>query len=348
MSGQTVADLGELGLLERILPQLSPRQPSTLRGPGGDAALLAAEPGNLALSTDAAVEGVHFDLGFMRLADAAWRAVVGALGDLAAVGAEPRAVLLSCGLRGELQVAEVEQMFLAVRELGRELDFDLVGGDLVQSPRAVFLDVCVAGRIPRAEAGVERAGVRAGDLLTVTGALGGAAAGLELLRRTGQRKGLAQIRFLRPPSRVREGRTLAQAGVHAMTDISDGLAAELRALAVANPDLDFVLDAERIPIDPALVEFAQQSQCCAQDLALSGGEDYELLFALPPERFAAIQTTMAGAHPHTPITAIGEARPSKTASGRVLQRRHPGAPERPLRQFGFEHFRGTRVEGSDL
>ncbi len=343
MGGRRVRDLGELDLLDLMLARLGQRQATTVRGPGGDAAILEAEAGRLALSTDAAVEGIHFDLSFMSLADAGWRAVVGALGDLAAVGAEPRAVLLSCGFRGDIEVASVEDLFATLDTLGRNERFDIVGGDVVDSPDAIFFDVVVVGRLALSSA-VDRSGARPGDLLAVTGTLGGAMAGLASLRRSGKRPihpSPTELDYLRPSSPIRQGVALAACPIHAMTDISDGLAEELLSLARANEGLTFVVDPTRIPVADGVVSEALASGRDPAELALKGGEDSELLLTVLPEDYSALKRTLGALRPASPLTVIGEvlrAPAEASAPQRTLARGQDGEI-RPLALRGFEHFR---------
>ncbi len=342
MADERVRDLGELALLDRVLPRLHTRRKTTLRGPGGDAAILAQEGGQLALSTDAAVEGVHFDLSFMSLADAGWRATVGALGDLAAVGAEPRAVLLSCGLRDDLAVSQVDELFQNLDSLGEREGFDLVGGDVVASPRTIFLDIAVVGHRPLG-VNVDRAGSRPGDLLVVTGELGGAMAGLASLRRRGSRPhstSPCELQYLRPKSRIREGRDLARSKVHAMTDVSDGLAAELVSFARVEPGLIFVVDRNQIPISEGVEAEATRTRASAVELALAGGEDSELLLTVSPGDYAALKQEFEVLHPATSLTVIGEILPAShqaPAPHRAWTRTSEGALS-GLPVFGFEHF----------
>ena len=343
MGSRRIEDLGEFDLLDLIRAHLGQRLSTTVRGPGGDAAILETETGRLALSTDAAVEGVHFDLRFMSLADAGWRAVVGALGDLSAVGAEPRAVLLSCGFRGELEVASVEELFATLDALGEEEGFDLVGGDVVASPHAVFFDVVVVGRLTLSSS-VDRSGARPGDLLAVTGTLGGAMAGLASLRRAGKRPSdpsPAELDYLRPGSPLRPGIALAACPIHAMTDISDGLAEELLALARANEELAFVVDPTRLPVAEGVDAEAKESGRDPAEMALSGGEDSELLLTVLPEDYSALKRALDALHPATRLTVIGEvigAPADAPAQQRTLARSQDGEI-RPLALRGFEHFR---------
>ena len=243
-------------------------------------------------------------------------------------------------------------MFRAVTELGDEIGFDLVGGDTVASPRAAFLDVVVIGRAG-APPVPDRRGVQPGDLLAVTGDLGGAAAGLQSLQRgatSNKRPGQpspAERRFLYPPSRVWSGVALARTGseIHAMTDISDGLAAELRALAIANPDSELVVDAAHLPLGHGVSTAAQRAGCAPYQFALQGGEDYELLISLPETHLPRARAALLSAEPQTGLTVIGRVRPRQLANSghpRVFLVDPDKEEERELEVEGFEHFRETR------
>ena len=336
-----IGDLGEVAFLERALGEFSPVLSTTWRGPGGDAALLAPEGGPLAISTDAVVEGIHFDLSFMTLEDVAWRAIVGALGDLAAVGASPRAVLLSCGLPRDLAVRDALGIYRAASRLGAAHHFDVVGGDLVESPRAVFLDVVVVGRTAPVESCPDRVGAKPGDLLAVTGDLGSARAGLDALRagRTPRRVG-AMGRFLRPDPPMEMGRRLAEMGPSAMTDISDGLCAELFALGRANPGIGFEVDLWRIPLGPGVSAAARRRAENPARFALLGGEDSELLVALSPDKLNDLGADVEGSGPGISVIGRVTSRPAEGLRKPVFVRSAPGAEAHALDFEGYQHLRG--------
>lgn len=335
----TVGELGERALLARLLPLLKPSQPGTLRGPGDDAAILRMAGTGMAVSTDAAVEGVHFDLRYLSLAEAGVRALAASLGDLAATGATARAALLGCGLRPELAVADVEALFRAMAATARRFSFDLVGGDLVASPRASFFDFTVLGEAPANPP--SRTGANEGELLVVTGDLGGARAGLHFLSRgtRGLGKDEAASRFRSPPIRLAEGRALVAGGVRVLTDISDGLAAELRCLADANPSLRFVVESPRLPLGPGVTAAASAIGETPAHFSLVGGEDFELLACVAREDLSALQDGLRGLGCR--LGVVGRVEPASrldSDEGRVCLDDGQGDGIESLETFGYEHF----------
>jgi thiamine-monophosphate kinase len=266
----------ELRLIEAIAGVVGLREGSrVLRWLGDDCAVVRAG-GVAAVSVDVMVDGTHFRLGRGWTAeDAGWRALAGALSDLAAMGAEPGEAYLSVVVPAALEDADVLALHTGAEALARECGVTIAGGDLVAGP-ALTIAVTVVGWADDAAQVVGRDGARAGDLVGVTGELGGAAAGLAVLER-GERSALVD-RQLRPRPRLAEGRALAAAGASAMLDLSDGLALDARRLAEAS-GLRLELDTEALPV----------AHGASTELAATGGEDYELCFCVAPERREAAE-----------------------------------------------------------
>jgi thiamine-monophosphate kinase len=327
---------------------LVPASPSWVQvGIGDDAAVIEPERNRLeVLTTDVVIEGVHFDRAFCDPASIGHKALAVNLSDLAAMGAAPRAALLSLGLPGSLPFADLEVMLRALVDLATRHKVTLIGGNVARSPGPLFLDVTVTGTVKRRRV-LTRHGGRVGDALYVTGSLGAAAAGLVWLRQKAEVAGGASEavkdaveRFLRPQPRMRfgliAGRTRAAT---ACMDLSDGLADAVRQLAGAS-GTGAVVEAEALPIHPGATEIlsgesklsgreAAPLKAAPLQAALSGGEDYELLLAVSRRslrRFLAVQR-LAG----VPATRIG----TLTAGADLVLRRE-GVDE-PL-PAGFEHF----------
>jgi thiamine-monophosphate kinase len=333
-----------------LVRSLVPASPSWVQlGIGDDAAVIEPERNRLeVITTDVVIEGVHFDRAFCDPASIGHKALAVNLSDLAAMGAAPRAALLSLGLPGSLPMADLEEMLRALMALAALHKVTLIGGNVARSPGPLFLDVTLTGTVKRRRV-LTRQGGRVGDALYVTGSLGAAAAGLAWLRRNTEEAGYATAgasegvrdaveRFLKPQPRMRfgliAGRTRAAT---ACMDLSDGLADAVRQLARAS-GTGAVVEAEALPIHPGAAEiFSGESKQSVQGplaatplmAALSGGEDYELLLAVSRRslrRFLAVQR-LAG----VPATRIGT-----LTAGADLVLRRDGVDE-PL-PAGFEHF----------
>lgn len=257
-----------------------------LQGIGDDCAVWRPDPTALSLiTTDTLVEGVHFDLSWHPPDLLGRKAVAVNISDIAAMGGRPRFLLLSLGLKGNEEPSWLEQLLDGLVAATEAYQTVLIGGDTVRSPGGVMLTVTVIGESPPAEV-CRRSGGRAGDSIWVGGPLGSAAAGLELCRRGlgGDPAWQPLVEaHLNPTAQVELGRELVGRGLaHAMMDLSDGLATDLAHLCAASGQGAEVA-AELLPLDGLLADAAALCRVDPLSWALSGGEDYKLLFTAAPE-----------------------------------------------------------------
>jgi len=299
--GVTIESLGEFGLIDRLArivgrPGVDPLRPDATGaiGIGDDAAIWTPTPGvSEVLTTDALVEDVHFRLSTTSWRDLGWKALAENVSDIAAMGAEPRRAFVTLGLPPRTRICDLEDLYRGMNDLLEELSWTrwsgplIEGGDTVSAP-VVMISITVVGEL-RGE-GLRRSAGKAGDLLAVTGSLGGSAGGLALLESghapLGDPDVADLIRYHRKPMpRVGDGVTLAQAGVRCGMDLSDGLLGDAGKLAYAS-GLTAVVEAHRVPMPPSLMRRFDANT--ARTMALRGGEDYELLIAAPPDCFTKL------------------------------------------------------------
>ncbi|MHB1125614.1 MAG: thiamine-phosphate kinase [Bacillota bacterium] len=333
-----LSEVGEFGLIERLSRQAAFYDPGVVVGIGDDAAVLRITPGRSLLATcDMMIEGVHFDRSFVGPRELGWKALASNLSDIAAMGGIPRYALISLGLPA-VEVEYTEELYNGLGKLAREHGVNLVGGDTVSSPLAMVVDISVLGEVDP-ERLMLRSGARPGDLLLVTGHLGGSAAGLDLFLLgqgicTGEMATLVKARHLTPIPRVKEGQVLgATRMVTAMDDISDGLASEVNEIAQAS-GVGAVVWSESVPIDRATREVALMYGKDPLHYALNGGEDYELLFTVARDAADQVVQTVREAT-GIQVSIIGEILPA--AEGVTIS--GSGGRRDPLRPGGFNHFR---------
>jgi len=326
---RTVAEVGEDELLAMVFPILAAEGESVdvTVGPGDDAAVLARSPHRMLLTTDALVEGVHFRRAWLSARELGARAFEVAASDVAAMGGRVRAVLLAIAAPSGWPVEDLRGVVRGVEGAARRAGGALVGGNLA-SAHELSLTVSVLGDAPARP--LLRSGARAGDALFVTGRLGGAAFGLRLLADARSLRGGETVRrcWRRPVARLHAGRALATAGVAtAMMDLSDGLLIDAGRLARASA-VGLMIDATRVPLAPALRGLDPRA---ARDLALRGGEDYELLFTVPRRRLARLAVLDLGCA----ATRIGEVQAGHSVAVVDAGGRRLSLP----RRAGHEHFR---------
>lgn len=321
--------MGEFELLARVRERLPPPDDARLRIASGDDAAVTVPGGATATSVDAVVEGVHFDRGHASLRQIGAKALATALSDLAAMGAEPGEAYTVLGVPSDLGEDDCLRLLDGLVEVAAASGTALAGGDLTRSP-ALSLAITVVGHAPDADRFVTRAGAQPGDALVLTGELGGAAAGLLLLAHGDDgdsatpRAEALLARQLEPEPRLAAGRALAAAGARAMIDISDGLGGDARHLAAAGR-VGLRIEAGSLPLQEGVAEVARRFGRDPLELAIGGGEDYELLAALPA---AALDLEALAAAAGVPVTRIGD-----VVEGSGVEIRRPGGPAVALEGF---------------
>jgi thiamine-monophosphate kinase len=347
-TGLRVADAGERALIERIRGRVPAADRSLVVGIGDDAAVAAPDRGALqVLTTDALVEGIHFDRRFSTPSDIGHKALAVNVSDVASMGGASRFALLSLMLPAHTTLADVDELIDGLLDLAKRLRITLAGGNITRSPGPLVVDVTVIGSV-RPRRILTRAGGHAGDDLYVTGRIGAALAGLEWLRENCGTSGSAGgaeharsprpdeamtecvNRYCRPEPRARLGAIVGRArAASACMDLSDGLADAVTQISSAS-QTGAQIDTALLPIHPSAQAWFSQSGRDPVATAVAGGDDYELLFAVPPKRRGRLRGVFREAQ-GVPITRIGALTADRSV-GLVRDGRLEPLPS------GFVHF----------
>ncbi len=331
-----LSDLGEFGLIGRI-QKLTPRTSSaTLLGIGDDAAALTLSASQtLLVTTDVLLEGVHFDLAYTDFYSLGWKAAAANLSDIAAMGGVPRFCLTALGIPRRTAAEHVTEFYRGFNALLKKHKTSLVGGDTSSSLHGLFISVTALGGVEPGKM-VSRSGARPGDRIFVTGTLGDSAAGLELLQNNVRREagGVRRLiqKHLRPVPRVAEGREIALSGcASAMIDVSDGLASDLGHLCERS-GVGAVVHSENLPLSASLRKNNDRLRRPLLQYALSGGEDYELLFTVPPAAVKKLRSLRMS------LSEVG-----MVTSGKSVFLTGDKGRTKLLPASGYDHFRRGRA-----
>ena len=335
-----ISTLGEFGLIDHLTKNIHPKQASTLKGIGDDAAVIDNGSALTIISTDLLVEGIHFDLMYTPLKHLGYKAIVVNLSDIYAMNAQPKQVTVSLALSNRFSVEGVEEIYAGIEAACKFYGVDLVGGDTTSSPRGLVISVTAIGQGDQHKL-TYRNTAKPGDLICVTGNLGGAYLGLQLLEREKQiylsnpdvqpdleEQTYLVGRQLKPEARADMIEMFAKNELvpTSMIDISDGLSSELFHICKQS-DVGAFIEESGVPIHPDAQMLAIQFNLDPITCALSGGEDYELLFTIDPKDVEKIK--------YLPdIYIMGEIVPASDG----LKLHTKGGNVHELKAQGWRHF----------
>ena len=307
----SLGQLGEFGLIEHLTQNFNVTQTSTLKGIGDDGAVLDFGDKKAVISTDLLIEGVHFDLAYMPLKHLGYKAVVVNLSDICAMNAKPTQITVSVAVSNRFPLEALDELFEGITLAANQYKVDVIGGDTTSSQKGLIISITAIGEA-NAEDIVYRNGAGDSDLLVVTGDVGSAYMGLQVLEREKQvflvnpnsQPDLDLYAYLVERQLKPEARTDVRTLFHAlelkptsMIDISDGLSSEIIHLCKSSK-VGCNLYEDKLPIDPQLISVCEEFDIDSTTVAINGGEDYELLFTVKMEDFDKIK-----ANPH--FTIIG-------------------------------------------
>lgn len=298
----SIASLGEFGLIEHLTKHIKQQQVSTLKGIGDDAAVLDLSETITVVSTDLLVEGVHFDLAYVPLKHLGYKAVMVNLSDIYAMNAVATQITVSIAVSNRFPIQALEELYTGIETAANLYNIDVIGGDTSSSQKGLIISITALGNAPK-EKIVYRSGAKADDLIVVTGDLGGAYLGLQILEREKEvfkvnPKSQPDLdtysyiieRQLKPEARKDIPPLLEALEVlpTSMIDISDGLSSELLHLATQSK-VGLKIYEEKIPLDPTVISTCEEFNLDSTTVALSGGEDYELLFTISQADYPKIK-----------------------------------------------------------
>ena len=307
----SLSELGEFGLINHLTKNFKIQHKSTIKGVGDDAAVIAIKDKQVLVTTDLLVEGVHFDLSYMPLKHLGYKAVVVNLSDVYAMNGEASQITVSIAVSNRFPLEAIEELYEGIYTACQTYNIDLVGGDTTSSVTGLLISITAIGEVKKEQV-VYRNTAKPNDLLVVTGDLGAAYLGLQVLEREkkvfevnpNSQPDLSEYSYLierqlKPEARKDIVKLLKDLDVKptAMIDISDGLSSEILHICTQSK-VGCNLYEEKIPLDPQVISACEEFDLNSTTIALSGGEDYELLFTISQEDFPKIK-----GNPH--LTVIG-------------------------------------------
>ena len=298
----SIAQLGEFGLIDHLTKNLEITQASTLKGIGDDAAVLDFGTKKTVVSTDLLIEGVHFDLAYMPLKHLGYKAVVVNLSDICAMNAKPTQITVSIAVSNRFPLEALEELYDGIARAAKEYKVDVIGGDTTSSQKGMIISITALGEADEKEI-VYRNGATATDLLVVTGDIGAAYMGLQVLEREKQvfqvnpnsQPDLDAYSYLIERQLKPEARTDIRTLLHAleiqptaMIDVSDGISSEIMHLCKQS-NVGCNLYEDKLPLDPQFISVCEEFNIDSTTIAINGGEDYELLFTVAMSDFDKIK-----------------------------------------------------------
>lgn len=335
-----ISQLGEFGLIDRISKNFTLQNRSSVKGIGDDAAVIDAGDDYLLISTDMLVEGIHFDLAYMPLQHLGYKAVAVNVSDIAAMNGKAEQITVSLALTNRFSVEAIDALYQGIKAACDNYKVDLVGGDTTSSVSGLVISISVTGRVKKDQV-VYRSGAKPNDIICVTGDLGAAFMGLQVLVREKEvyqadpsmQPDLEKFEYLvsrqlKPEARTEIIYDLEESGIKptSMIDISDGLASELFHI-IKNSGAGIRIFEDKIPIDQLTFETAIEFKLDPITCALNGGEDYELLFTIDQNDFEKIKN-------HPDIHSIGYMHDKKDQNVMISKQ----GTVVPLRAQGWNHF----------
>ena len=298
----SISQLGEFGLIDHLTKQFTINQASTLKGIGDDAAIVDFKDKKAVISTDLLIEGVHFDLAYMPLKHLGYKAMVVNLSDICAMNASPTQVTVSVAVSNRFPLEALEELFAGIALAAAHYKVDVIGGYTTSSQKGLIISITAIGQVNPDEI-VYRNGAKENDLIVVTGDIGAAYMGLQVLEREKQvfqvnpnsQPDLEAYSYLVERQLKPEARTDLKGLLHAldvtptaMIDISDGLSSEIIHICKQSK-VGCNLYEEKLPLDPQLISVCEEFNIDSTTVAINGGEDYELLFTIPLADFDKIK-----------------------------------------------------------
>lgn len=298
----SLSQFGEFKLIEHLTQNIELSQPTTIKGIGDDAAILDFKDKKTVISTDLLIEGVHFDLAYMPLKHLGYKAVVVNVSDICAMNAKPTQITVSIAVSNRFPVEALDELYEGIKLAAKIYELDIIGGDTTSSQKGMILSITAIGEAEEEDI-VYRNGAENTDLLVVTGDVGSAYMGLQVLEREKQ---VFEVnpnnqpdldaytylieRQLKPEARkdVKEILKALEIKPTAMIDISDGLSSEIMHLCNQS-GVGCNLYEDKIPLDPQLINVTEEFNIDSTTVAINGGEDYELLFTIKMEDFDKIK-----------------------------------------------------------